>query len=234
MASVPPGWDGRLSVECVLAGQGIDPRAVSAMMPALREAAARALPRGLALVEPFAATQLIAICSRDESGVVLEDGTRLEGEEPIRRLAGATRALLCACTIGPGIDREVAALFPEDPVLALALDGLGCAALEALAAAIRQDAREAARRDGCEVTAALAPGVEGWPLAHGQRQIFAALGPLERLRLGESGQMWPVKSVSFVAGVGPHVKRHESEECEGCGARERCRWRTARRKIAEG
>ena len=231
MDSVPPGWDSRLTFECVLAGQGIDPRSQSPVMPVLVAAARRALARAPGLLEPAAVTRLLAVRSSGAAVVLLEDGTRLAGEGPARHLAGADRVLVGACTVGAALDREAAALLPGDPVTALAIDGLGCAAVEALAAAIERQALAAARDEGCEATTALSPGGEEWPLGEGQRAIFAALGPGAPVRLGEAGQMWPVKSISFVLGLGPGVTRHEAAECEGCGARERCRWRTARQAM---
>ena len=229
MTAVPAGWDGRLTIECVLAGQGIDPRSRSPLMPALVAAARTALARAPALLKPAVGTRLLAVLAHDASGLVLDGGARIEGDGAARHLAGATRVLLGVCTIGPDLDRESATLLPTNPVVALALDGLGCAAVEALAAAVQNEARSAALLDGCEASTRLSPGGEGWPLEAGQRTIFAALGGGGAgVRLGESGQMWPVKSVSFALGLGRDVRHDETAECEGCGARERCRWRMAR------
>ena len=57
--------------------------------------------------------------------------------------------------------------------MSVALDAVGSAAVDLLATAMCQQVDEQAGADGLRTTIPLSPGLVGWPLASGQRQLFA-------------------------------------------------------------
>jgi len=111
-------------------------------------------------------------------------------------------------------------------VYGLALDGVGSAAVEALAtAACRHFAAEAAA-EGMRTTVPLNPGMVGWPVPEGQAQIFAILDGSEiGVTLTADHLMMPIKSLSMVIGVGLQVDT-QGRPCDFCTMAEVCRYRS--------
>ncbi len=68
-------------------------------------------------------------------------------------------------------------LFGADPQYALALDGLGNAAVEMLAQQVCANIGEKVQTKGWTASTPLSPGITGWPVEIGQPQIFALLDP---------------------------------------------------------
>jgi hypothetical protein len=121
-----------------------------------------------------------------------------------------------AVTIGAGLETATARAMAGEPGFGLALDGLGTAAVEALASAVAERITETATAMGSCV---------GWPLQRGQRDLFRLLGlGNHAIRLHESGMMAPVKSLALVIGLGPAM-RSGASHCEFCSSRDRCRHR---------
>jgi hypothetical protein len=113
----------------------------------------------------------------------------------------------------------------------LAFDGLGSAACERLAAAVCAEIEEEAAARGLKATGPLSPGMIGWPLLDAQRQVFRLVDPASiGVVLTPAGQMIPRKSLSFVVGVGPHVRRQG--KCAVCRVQERCRYASDKRRVA--
>jgi hypothetical protein len=76
-----------------------------------------------------------------------------------------------------------------------------------------------------KTTVPLSPGLVGWPVAAGQRQIFALLDTAAAgVTLTEGSMMVPKKSTSMVIGIGPDVE-HAGESCDYCSMAETCRYR---------
>jgi hypothetical protein len=116
------------------------------------------------------------------------------------------------------------AVMSEDPVLGLALDGLGSAAAEALAAQVAHHFEDGAEAEGLQASLPLSPGMVGWPVAEGQAELFALVDPGQAgIRLTENGMMVPRKSVSFVLGIGAGLATHASA-CDFCNLRQTCRY----------
>ncbi len=151
-------------------------------------------------------------------------GVRFEGEAIAQALAGARRVIAVVCTIGPALEARVSSLLATDPLLAIALDALGSAACEQLAAAITTDLTRRATAERELVTGPLSPGMTGWTLPDAQRQLFALVdGSRLGVVLTSSGLMIPRKTLSFVVGVGPHVQARTP--CPVCEVRDRCKYR---------
>jgi hypothetical protein len=228
--ALPEGWSDELDVSTVLAGQGIDPSSRGARLPALHDAATHALREGLDLLSPAVASKLVAVERSSLGEVVLVGGHVISGHAAGRRLSGALHVMLVVCTVGDGADRRAAALMSEDPAVALAFDGLATAAVNALASAVCRDLRALAARAGQRTSSPLSPGQGEWDLAEGQHAVFAHVRP-ERIgvRLSESGQMQPCKSLSFAVAIGPTVDDRAPGGCAGCSAQPGCRYRNMRR-----
>jgi hypothetical protein len=229
--AIPAGWLDELDAAAVLAGQGIDASSRAARLPALHAAAGRALAEGRGLLAPALASRLLQVERSTLDEVLLAGGSTIASASVAKRLSGSLQVVLVACTIGRATDRRAADLMRDDPAAALAFDGLGTAAVNALASGICRDLRFDASRSGQRTTAPLSPGQGEWDLATGQRMLFALVRP-ERigLALSDGGQMQPCKSLSFAIGVGPTVDDRGPGACAGCSSQPGCRWGRLRRE----
>jgi len=220
-------WLGDLDADGALRGQGADPERVRARSPRLVAIAERAVRDGTALLDPRVSCRILQKRSRTPDGIELEGGATLTGPLVVRRLWRASAVALLVATIGPRLENRVSRLFGRDLPYALALDGLGSAAVERLARAARRHLARGLRRRGWCATGPLSPGMEGWPLAAGQKELFRALeAPACGVRLTDEDFLVPRKSLSLVVGLGAGVDG-EGEACDACAARPRCRHRSS-------
>jgi hypothetical protein len=159
------------------------------------------------------------------SNVRLTGGGVLSGPLVAAQLASAREVAVVLATVGPEIADLIGVAAGQSPSLALALEGVATAALEASVAEVIQGLERAAGQEGWRAGPALNPGMEGWPLETGQRELFALLGGCASpVRLRDSGMMWPRHSLSLAVGLGPDLSR-DAVTCDWCGARARCRHR---------
>ena len=218
-----PDWSRAIDVDAVLRGQGLDPAQVRARAPRLVEAAGRALILASVLVSPRSALSFAAIACHDEHGVVLEGGGRLAGPLVRRALRGADRVAAVVCTLGARLERAVADQMPGDPMLAMALDGAGNAALRIAVGRVCRDLDRAAAPTGRHAGAPLYPGVGGWRLDEAQRAVCALVDAAAAgVAVSDGGEMRPLKSVSMVVGIGAGTGP-AAEACESCDMIGRCR-----------
>jgi hypothetical protein len=134
--------------------------------------------------------------------VRLGEETTLRGENVARILAGSRRALLFACTLGPGPDELLGTT--ADPLANLALKGVGTCLLDLAARSFLAPLRRVAGGPpGWAATCSYAPGQYRWPLTE-QRRLWAVLRP-ERagIHLTPAALMVPSLSLSGVVGFGP-------------------------------
>jgi hypothetical protein len=219
-------FDFTLSADDVLRGEGADPEIVHAKKPALLNAASAALDEGFTKLRPTALIHTARVVEHRHERILLKGGNELVSPLVARHLAGAEQVVLVVCTIGTELETEIEHLFTTDPVLALALDGLGNAAVENIAQQICERIGEQAQVKGLTTSAPLSPGEPEWPVEVGQPQIFALLDPSQAgITLTSGGMMVPKKSISFVVGIGPEIV--QTDLCELCSLRERCRYRHA-------
>jgi hypothetical protein len=208
-----------LSIDDILRGEGANPEK---KRPALVQAAEEALRLGQPLLRPAAAVHEARISAHTHNQVVLENGEKLTGPLAAHFLAGAERVTAAVCSIGVELEKLAAA--QENLVLALALDGLGNAAVERVGQQVCARLGERAQAAGLETSAPLSPGEPDWPVDVGQPQIFSLLAPGPAgVRLTEGGMMVPKKSISFVVGAGAHME--QADLCEQCSMKARCRYR---------
>ncbi|MGA2489318.1 MAG: vitamin B12 dependent-methionine synthase activation domain-containing protein [Anaerolineales bacterium] len=215
-----------LSVDDILRGQGVDPQIVRAGKRKLILAAEHALNEGLSLLHPVALAHEIVVQAHRHDRILLEGGSKLTGPLVTRHLAGAQRVVAAVSTIGPELEAAVTHLLNADPLYALALDGLGNAAVELLAQQVCARLGEQVLAEGYQASTPLSPGSPEWPVEVGQPQIFALLDPAQAgISLTSGGMMFPKKSVSFVVGLGPEMS--QANLCEVCSLKETCRYQHA-------
>jgi hypothetical protein len=212
-----------LGVEDILRGQGVDPQTVYLGKPTLLSAAKRALTEGQNLLHPVALIQEIEIQGFHHECIILGDGASLTGPLVTRHLAGAQRLVAAVSTIGPELETEVTHLLNVDPLYALALDGLGNAAVETLAQQVCAGIGKKIQAEGLQVSTPLSPGSPDWPVEVGQPQIFALLHPAQAgISLTSGGMMVPKKTISFVVGLGHEMA--QSDLCAVCSLKGTCRY----------
>jgi hypothetical protein len=106
----------------------------------------------------------------------------------------------------------------------LALDGAGNAAVEALARSVCRWVEKRAATLGLDATNPLNPGMLGWPVEEGQAQIFTSLqDESDEIKLSEGSLMVPLKSLSFVVGMGSGVLNTDNP-CLFCVLKGNCRY----------
>lgn len=210
-----------VEAEDVLRGQGIDPaRARRGLIASAEDA----IDEVWDLLDLGAVYDVLPVADFHHETVELEGGAAFEGPLAARALAGAKKAALAVCTIGPALEERVKQLFGEDPVRAMALDGAGVAALSRVSDAIIAEVRGIATDHGWGSGMRAQPGQEGWSIW--QQQVLFDCLPTDEIgvRLTDSCLMIPRKSVSFVIGMGPDM-RPDAVACDFCSKRSRCPWR---------
>lgn len=215
-----------LSVNDILRGQGGDPQVIHNRKPLLVLAAERVCLDGLSLLHPVALIHKVVVKTHRHERILLENGWNLTGSLVASHLAGAQFVVAAICTIGLELEKAVTQLLGKDPLYALALDGLGNAAVEVLAQQVCARVGEQVQAEGLQVSTPLSPGSPDWPVEIGQPQIFSLLDPSQAgIRLTSGGMMLPKKSISFIVGLGQEMS--QANLCEVCGLKETCRYQRA-------
>lgn len=217
-------WDLKIDVDQIIAAQGADPAVLRARSPNLVAVAERALAEGMPLIEPVVAYRELRVKKVSHERLLLSGDGLLTGKTIGQVLATAEKVVIMVCSIGSLLENFSSAVLPSDPVYGLALDSLGSAAIEALVIAACSYFGEQAAAQGMQATIPLNPGLEGWPVDRGQKEIFALVDPAEAgITLTSSGMMIPQKSLSSVIGLGEEVGS-EGRVCDYCSLRATCRY----------
>jgi hypothetical protein len=217
------GFHLSLNLDDVLRGQGGDPPLIRQRKPVLVLAAEHAIEKGLPLLHPAALTREIVVLAHRHERILLEGGSMLTGPTVADHLSGSQRVIAVICTIGAKLEEAVSHLLGEDPLLALALDGLGNAAVENLSQQICAKIAKQVLTEGLQASTPLSPGSLEWPMEVGQPEIFTLLDPsMAGIRLTSGGMMLPKKSMSFIVGIGPEMT--QTGMCEVCTLKETCRY----------
>lgn len=217
-------FDLDLVADDILRGQGMDPVAIRNRRPALVASAERALLAGLPVIHPGALVRELAVVAQRHERLLLEGGGRLSGPLISRHLSGAARVAAVLCTLGEELERVAAQAMGKDPLLGLALDGLGNAAVERIGQQVCGRIGERAAQAGLQASTPLSPGVPEWPVEIGQPQIFSLVEAEKAgIRITAGGMMIPKKSISFVTGIGSDMD--QTEPCDVCNLKEVCRYR---------
>ncbi len=217
-------WELRLNLDQVLRSMGV-PLTAQSRSSAATKLAERALREGLPLVSPVVAYCRRAVVSVGHEQITLRGGGSLTGKLVARHLAPSQGVLLIVATIGAKLEERIAEVLKHDTAYALALDGFGNTATEALAVAACHHFSEVATTEGICTTIPLSPGMIGWSVEIGQREIFALLDTKAiGLELTSSDLMIPRKSLSMVIGMGPEAMAGV-DTCEYCAMGSTCRYR---------
>lgn len=213
-----------IDAEMVLRGQGADPAVVRARKPRLTEIAERAVEEGATLIEPAVVYRFAPIETMKHERLILAEGVPLTGALIAQHLSPARYIAMIVCTVGAAIDDRISALTPRDPAYALALDGYGSAAAEALGTELCARLEKEAARMGHCTSVPISPGMLGWPVDVGQLQIFSNLdAEAIGVTLTDSAQMIPRKSTSLVLGFAP-TPFEAGTPCDFCALRNTCRY----------
>lgn len=223
-SSILKDWRNGLDVDSVLRGQGADPTAIRSRNPAVTRYAERAVAEGMPLLTPIVIYHRLLVESVRHERIALHGGRLLTGKLVAEHLAAAQEIVVIAATIGGDLEDRISQVLKLDTMYALALDGFGTAAIETLATATCHYFSEAAAGEGMDTTIPLAPGMMGWPLEVGQKEIFAVLDTDKiGLKLTSHGVMIPRKSLSMVVGLGPEVMKG-ARTCNYCAMQGTCRY----------
>jgi hypothetical protein len=215
-----------LAVDDILRGQGGNPQILRSRRPLLIEAAERARLDGLSLIHPIALTHEVVVHAHRHDKILLEGGGTLTGPLTTRWLAGAQRVVFVVCTIGSDLEKAIDHFITEDPLYALALDGLGNAAVENLAQQVCALIDAQVLAEQLHASSPLSPGNPEWSVEVGQPQIFSQIDPSRAgIQLTSAGMMIPKKSISFIVGIGDDMS--QDNLCEVCNMKETCRYRHA-------
>jgi len=223
-------WDIQLTTDQVLRAQGSDPDVIRSRRPNLVKITEDAILRGQPLLQPRVLYEKYQVkCLTHE---YLELVSRksdqgkyfLSGPLIAQQLARTQSLIVMVCTIGSDLDECVSSLIKIDPLIALALDGVGSAAVELLAIQACNHFEKKVNDDGFNTTIPLNPGMIGWPVDIGQPQLFSLLDSEEiHVSLTDSCMMVPNKSLSLVLGIGPDVSILGTV-CDYCSLNSICRY----------
>jgi hypothetical protein len=139
---------------------------------------------------------------------------------------GAERVAFSVCTIGPALERRVAALARADePLRALVLDAIGSAAVEAVADVVNASICREVGQQGVFTNRRISPGYRGWPIEC-QAEIFALIPTrLSGVALKPTWFMEPRKSISAAVSVGRGVVHSKYVSICGYCDRRGCAYR---------
>jgi hypothetical protein len=217
-------WSLAIDVDAVLRGQGADPDKIRRRSPRLVEAAGQALEKAIVLLAPQVLYERLSVKEVRHEQVHLQGGEHLQGGRLAQHLGGARELAVVLCTIGDALEAYTSEIAKENIVYGLALDGVGSASVEALANAVCASFEAEARESGLQASIPLSPGMVGWPVEHGQPQIFDLLDPAEiGVQLTANMLMIPRKSLTFVLGFGEKMNE-STRTCDCCSLQDTCRY----------
>lgn len=216
--------DLKIDAGAVLRGQGADPELIRSRSPRLVETAQIALDESRHLLEPRVLVEELEVTGYKHETLELVRGKKLVGPLVTGHLAGAQNIVVAVCTVGEKIDEYASRVMADDIVLGLAIDGVGSAAVEALANCVCREIELKAEKNNHQTTIPLSPGMIGWSVEAGQQVIFSITDPGQiGVTLSPHFIMTPRKSLSMIIGVGPGIDSSE-RICDYCAMRETCRY----------
>jgi len=209
--------------EDILRGVGLHRMDSSKKFRLLALKAEIALQTGLEKIQPIALLQKIRVQEVNTRQVCLEDGTVLTNHKLSHLLTGAEHIVVAVCSIGAKLEDYSESLMKSDMLLALALDGLGNAAVENIVQQVCKQLDEESSAANRQATSPICPGVQGWSVDIGQPQLFSLLDAGKAgITLTDGLMMHPRKSISFVLGIGQDLIRQNA--CSLCSLNSGCRF----------
>lgn len=223
-------WKLQITIDDVFRAQAADPDVIRQRRPGLVASTEKALAIGRSLLHPAVVYENYAVRRFVHERLELihdasQDGKAyLAGPLVAQHLAKAASIIVMVCTIGNELDESVSSLFKVDPLMALALDGVGSAAVENLGIQACNNFEAQANEKGLKTSMPLNPGMVGWPVEQGQLQIFTLVDSEEiKVSLTDSCMMSPNKSLSMVLGIGQDLSAVGSS-CDYCSLNGVCKY----------
>lgn len=211
--------------DAVLRGQGADPAQIRKRSPKLIQISCQALQEGRTFLEPLVVYKKLKIESITHETVFLEGGKKLSGPLLINHLSTAEYIVLILCTIGNRLEEYTIEKIKESAPYGFALDGVGSAAVEALANSACRFFEDEAAADGYESSIPLSPGMIGWDVSNGQQQIFDILDASSiGVTLQSTSMMIPRKSLTTIIGFGEKMEL-AGRTCDFCSMSETCKYK---------
>ncbi len=212
----------KLNLQHILSHYGNGDR-LERMAPLYTEMMARAA----ALMEPQYTYRLYPVERISDEAVYLQTGDTFTSTALAGSAAGADYLVLALYTIGDAVGQEISALFKrDDGVSAVILDSLATAYLDELGQHVYKCLEDEARQKGGVIGALCAPGVSDIKLEE-QALLFKLLPENDIVRLTGSFLMSPLKSSSFMAGLGKNVAHdpYNGSQCAMCSFQDHCHYR---------
>ncbi|GMQ94071.1 MAG: hypothetical protein BMS9Abin12_1555 [Acidimicrobiia bacterium] len=220
-------WVLDYTVDDVIRSQSADPVSIRARRPRLVEISERALEHGHELIEPAVLMKRLPVTKAQHNRVTLANGSHLTGPLITEHLGGAQDVVVMLCTIGNKLEARALAESETNLSYGFALDAVGSAATHSLSAAACNQVEHEASAVGLQTSLPLSPGMEGWDVDPGQREIFSIVDS-EHLGVVVSPtlMMRPLKSLTVVIGIGADIAS-KGAICDYCTLRDTCRQRVA-------
>lgn len=215
----------KLSVDDVLRGQGAQPEIIRQRNPKFARVAEEALQIGLSVMTPQILYAWKNVETLRHETLFLAGGQRLSGRLISQHLSMAKKVVYILVTVGEALDTLISEKMRSQPLLGIALDGVGSAAAEQVANAICAEFETQAALDGLQSSIPLSPGMVNWDVHIGQPEIFQVLDASDiGVSLTTSGLMLPRKSLSMVIGFGEEMSIQGST-CDYCAMKATCNYR---------
>jgi len=214
----------KIDVDDVLRGQGTDPTVIRSRKGKLLKTAEQALFETEQLVQNMVVYREMKVTSHIEDKLIFTDDSYLKGQLIKNHLVGAEKVIVLLCSIGNEIEKRLSEVATSNLLYGLAIHGVGSAAVESLANAACEYFTKQAKKIGMCTTIPISPGMNGWSLHEGQKQIFSLFNRIDPLdiKLNDQGIMVPKKSLSMVVGVGKKVNI-KGRTCDHCNMKDICR-----------
>ena len=223
-----------LTIDDILRSIGIPRTRTGMLKSSLPEICGRTLETMKELIEQRILYRVLPVLSVAENGFRLEAGIPGKTEEflfggpgLVKAIPGASCLIVILITLGPELERKALELSKTSVVEGYTLDCAGGAALRYFSDAVCFHFEKEYARTGLAVSHPYDPGMDGWPVEQGQREIFSILDGREAgVVLNGHFMMIPQKSVTMVLGVGEHFP-FTRRSCHVCSCRDTCVYKVA-------
>jgi hypothetical protein len=222
-----------INIDSVIRGQGADPGTIRSRKGKLLKTAKQALFESEQFIQNTVIYKELVVAAQAGETLHFNDGSYLQGQLIKDHLNHSEQVVVILCSVGEAIERHLSEVVTTNLLHGLAIHGVGSAAVESLANAACGHFSRLAKEKGMSTTIPISPGMEGWELHEGQRQIFSLLeqdGTLE-IKLNHDGIMIPKKSLSMVIGIGKKVNC-KGKPCDYCGMNEICQHKKSGKQLS--
>jgi hypothetical protein len=181
-----------------------------------------------ALLSPRCVVKTCPVSSIEKDRVMLAYGQSFQGKSLGNLLEGSSSIFISCVTIGSKLEEEVSALLQEKCFLkAYLLDAFGSVIVQKASKRVESLISDEARLQNLNTSVALSPGDFGWPLNE-QKMIFNLVSAEKiDVELTDSFVMIPLKSITFIVGLGELVRQRHEPSCLYCTRRESCLFKEA-------